>query len=575
MANYSLAVGTQFQPFTYQELMAPVAASTEAHMKSEQELSGLQATSANLRNRALAEPNEEWSKKYLEYADYLDNAANTLATQGLSPNVRNQLLQARKDYFNYVAPAQQALAKQQAITEYQFKQDPSKRMVFGDLPTIQQLIANPELNPVGYSGSDVYGSALKTGQSAAKKKVREYIKHSPSLAGYIEQWKEVGYKQGDIERFRRDNPEIAKLVDTIKDEYGQFDGLNKKGKDKMEAEIIKGLYDGALYDNERKVIFDQYQAELREAARKAKEKEANIERVPAPMVDLAQRSYVTGNTDYDAKQAVQEANRQKFLNKHKEVLDKLEYLEKLRVADNKKDYDEVPQNLLSSAEMRKLKRDMPGLISGDNPTYGNVKKALYHYYNNYRPGGITKNSSIYDVKRGRELYTSYVGEETEKAIRNALSNAEIVDHEWKDGKLVPKKGFWGGKEKKNIFRESSDETGLSNFKLVNNPLNGTVYMEAQEGNKTIKFPLPKNVNENVVTNLFINNEEQRKIVEAASKGKLAEYYNKQYGTHFDEDEAMYMMNQEWPNLINEYRALAADLFPTNKHEATKNTSVTR
>ena len=567
MANYSLIVGSKFQPLSYQEILAPVQSATEAHIKSQDELAMLEASSEALRNRALAEADQDWAKRYNMYTNALNEASESLATQGLNPDVRNKLLNARRDYFSSVQPALQALAQQQAITDSQWKQDPAKRMVYGELPTIQQLIANPELKPVGFSGQEVYQSALTSGKSASTKKVADIIKKSPVLQGYIEQWKTVGYKQGDIDKFVALNPEIKKLIDTVKQEHGGFDGLTKSGKERMEAEIVKGLYDGAIYNQDRKLEFNKYEAELREAKRKQDETEI----IPTPKANVVQRTALYGNPDYDYKERVAEENRAKFFEKNNNIIEIIGYLADKAEKENIKNIQNIPDGILSSKEFKNFMKDMKGYVGSDALTYGNMKKAYAHYLEYYAPSGSEATPTIYDMMRGREMVSDYAKGETQNAVRTALKNntSKSYNHTWENGELKEKTGFFGGKEEVNIDK-------LKDFKVVDNALKGQIYIEStDDSGETVRFPLDKAVNETVVYALKQNNKKRHEILKLANEGKLAAYFNKKYKTNLTEEEALYMMRNDWGNLVDEYREILADLFPYNKHEANKNKSVTR
>lgn len=567
MANYSLIVGSKFQPLSYQEILAPVQSATEAHIKSQDELAMLEASSEALRNRALAEADQDWAKRYNMYTNALNEASESLATQGLNPDVRNKLLNARRDYFSSVQPALQALAQQQAITDYQWKQDPAKRMVYGELPTIQQLIANPEMKPVGFSGHEVYQNAMNSGKSASTKKVTDIIKKSPVLQGYIEQWKTVGYKQGDIDKFVAVNPEIKKLIDTVKQEYGGFEGLTKAGKERMEAEIVKGLYDGALYNQDRKLEFNKYEAELREAKRRQDETEI----IPTPKANVVQRTALYGNPDYDYKERVAEENRAKFFEKNNNIIEIIGYLADKADKENIKNIQNIPEGILSSKEFKNFMKDMKGYVGSDALTYGNMKKAYAHYLEYYAPSGSEATPTIYDMMRGREMVSDYAEGETQTAVRTALKNntSKSYNHVWDNGELKEKTGFFGGKEEVNIDK-------LKDFKVVDNALKGKIYIEStDDSGNTVKFPLDKAVNETVVHALKQNNRKRHEILKLANEGKLAAYLNKKYKTNLTEEEALYMMRNDWGNLIDEYREILSDLFPYNKHEANKNHSVTR
>lgn len=78
MANYSLILDTHFKPFTYAEMLAPIAAATEAHQNLEKEYGALEAE-ANLWDKiANEEPDSKAAAMYRRYIEDLHNRADIL-----------------------------------------------------------------------------------------------------------------------------------------------------------------------------------------------------------------------------------------------------------------------------------------------------------------------------------------------------------------------------------------------------------------------------------------------------------------------------------------------------------------
>ena len=84
MANYSLILDTKFKPFSYQEMLAPVAASTQAHQALEEEYNEL-AAKANVWDKMANEQTDSKAyKMYKAYADDLSARADDLMKYGLN-----------------------------------------------------------------------------------------------------------------------------------------------------------------------------------------------------------------------------------------------------------------------------------------------------------------------------------------------------------------------------------------------------------------------------------------------------------------------------------------------------------
>lgn len=299
MANYSFVVGSKFQPLTYQELLAPVQASTEAHIKKRDELGLYQATAEALKERALAEPDQNWSKKYMDYLDNLEDASNALATQGLSPDVENKALKARNGYFSAVVPAQTALARLQQLSDIQFKQNPELRMAYGALPTIDTLIATPEYTPAAYSGKEVYEQALKSGATATTKNVVDKFVRSRDFPAFIKHINTVGYSEKDADSLMKNHPEMKNLIDTVVKQHQDFEGLDEVGKNKMKTEVVKGLFDASIYSSKNSLIQNpEYMENLKAKHEREKANKPEKPEVP-PRMDFNTVILKTGNLDFD------------------------------------------------------------------------------------------------------------------------------------------------------------------------------------------------------------------------------------------------------------------------------------
>lgn len=266
MANYSFVINSKFRPFTYEELVAPIKYATEEHNKREEQLSALSSQAETIRERAnaeeLANPNSKWVKKYREYADNLDKAATELARYGIKGGSRQALMQLRKDYFNSVDPAVKAIEQQKKLVDTQFAMDPTKRMVWGETPTVDQLIGDMSLKPVGYSGKDAYEQAVMSAKGASARNVINAITRDPKLAGYFMKIKEAGYNAQTMDELRS-IPAIKEAEERVIEQFEGFNGLSKLDKAKMRKEVEKGIFDGVIYNKDITPVYDQYADAIR------------------------------------------------------------------------------------------------------------------------------------------------------------------------------------------------------------------------------------------------------------------------------------------------------------------------
>lgn len=250
MANYELIVNSKFQPFSYERYIKPYQLYNEAYTEQENALNTLSVTSELLRERALAEKanGQEWAGKYLDYLDSLKAQADALSKEGLNVNSRRALSNLKTAYGTTVAPVQKAIEAQAALAKIAASQNPALRMQYGEMPTIDALIADPTKTQIGYSGATVEESAMKLAAQAASRTT------SDSFNAFRHYWMKhlqtVGYNQATINKFLEEAsnvPELQKIYKQVTDQFGGFEGLSDAQKDKMKGEILTGILKGAGY----------------------------------------------------------------------------------------------------------------------------------------------------------------------------------------------------------------------------------------------------------------------------------------------------------------------------------------
>ena len=265
MPDYSLVVNSQFQPFSYQEMLAPVLQATQAQQDIENQYSMLDSDANTIQQRALTDSDSEWAKRYNAYTKQLEDSAADLAANGLTPSSRSTLLKLKRDYSSNVNPALMAIQRQAEIARtQQAKNGEGVRMVYGEMPSIDQLIADPNLDRVSYSGKDIEASAATSAAAASARHVIDNFKKDPANAGWMKHIKETGYSSRAFnallnEAKNSSDPSVnilAQITNQVKQQFGNFEGVSEADKHKLEGEILSGLFKGSVYRNE-----DTYQTD--------------------------------------------------------------------------------------------------------------------------------------------------------------------------------------------------------------------------------------------------------------------------------------------------------------------------
>ncbi len=163
MANYNLILDTKFNPFSYAEMLAPVAAATQAHQAIEEELGSLAAKASALDKKANEQTDPKAYRMYKAYSDDLEARVEDLMRNGLDPTSRMGMLNMRARYNKEIVPIEVAYKRREDLAAEQRKAmqaNPTLRYQrMANTMSLDDFIDNPSLD---YGKS--YSGALLTQQ---------------------------------------------------------------------------------------------------------------------------------------------------------------------------------------------------------------------------------------------------------------------------------------------------------------------------------------------------------------------------------------------------------------------------
>ena len=228
MPNYSLTINSQFRPFTYQELAAPLDRQDAYHehlMEQYEKLSSqadiLEAMGANDRDNKSGAYSQ-----FKAYSDNLRNERDLLYKHGLDPNSRLRLAEMRRRYNTEIVPIQNAWTKREQEADMQMKaqmQNPSLRFTRdARTSTLDSYIANPT------GGFGVVNlNAISADMAAMAKSLEGKIKRGEKVDGidsvtynYIQQY---GLDESTINRWLKDpqsNPTLTNMKNQVLAKHG-------------------------------------------------------------------------------------------------------------------------------------------------------------------------------------------------------------------------------------------------------------------------------------------------------------------------------------------------------------------
>lgn len=105
----AIVINSQFDPFSMQDLWSPLSQVSEAHMKTEAELSNFATEGAAWKNYVNPTRDVQANKLLSSYETEIDNASNLLMKEGLTPSIRKKLLNLKQSYANNIVPISRAV----------------------------------------------------------------------------------------------------------------------------------------------------------------------------------------------------------------------------------------------------------------------------------------------------------------------------------------------------------------------------------------------------------------------------------------------------------------------------------
>lgn len=172
MPNYGLVINSRFRPFSYQEMLAPVAQATQAHQALEDAYSELEMKANTLETVLNKERDPELYQQYREYIDALGSVSDELARNGLTPTSRQMASNLRGRYASDIVPIQAAAERRAAIAKAQrdaLMKDPTTLFSGRAAETnLKEFYDNPTLDFENYSGALLAKQVSDQASSIAK-----------------------------------------------------------------------------------------------------------------------------------------------------------------------------------------------------------------------------------------------------------------------------------------------------------------------------------------------------------------------------------------------------------------------
>lgn len=302
MANFSFVSGAKFRPFSYQEMLQPLAAYTQEY-NTIQEGMGELGTKADVFDKMANEQTDPLAyAMYKQYSNDLAAQAESLAKQGLTPASRQGLIDMKRRYSSEIVPIEQAYKRRQELVDEQRKLQAQDSTLLFDRPastlSLDELISNPALSPQSYSGALLAKQVGTAAQNLAKE-VRENPRKWRTILGnqYYETIMQKGFRPEEIMQAVQNNPEASPILQGIVEDAVGSSGI----KNWNDENILNRAYDYARQGLWNAVGETQYQTLSNKAydyamqERIAKLKKGKTEGTPSPTWRSVPKTKVDGD----------------------------------------------------------------------------------------------------------------------------------------------------------------------------------------------------------------------------------------------------------------------------------------
>ncbi len=256
MANFSYTASKSFTPFTFEQMLKPLAMYTEAINEVEEDYNNLNNEASLIKSYANTIPDSATAKRYNNFAEELERQANSLAKSGLNPSVRANLTSLKRRYADEITPIKQAYILQNKLIEEQRKlraENPSL-MFDKDFAVVapEDIINNPNSTYIPISGNELYAKGNAAAKAASLRRI-SYAQRKALGDQYYELTKRQGYSSVEAANWlagKYNIPELSAAISRINTETNTGI-LSKNDQIRANNYIVDGIMSGLVYSEDR------------------------------------------------------------------------------------------------------------------------------------------------------------------------------------------------------------------------------------------------------------------------------------------------------------------------------------
>ena len=269
--NYDFVIDSSFQPFSMQELLTPMLMYKENFEKMESAYEDLSSKADKFKYLSQTLPEGSQSRQIYEgYANELNQQAEDLAKNGLSMSNRRALTNLKRRYQGEIGRldlADQALQEERKLRRQMSAKDSSMLYALDNL-SIDSFLDGNTPNLYNISGNDLYTKGAIIGKNFSSR-VYGTQEGGKTLGGYYRDYiQRKGYTQDQLNRFSNEImddfakevsvlPELQQAAKSLLDANGVTENLTGNSLRKAQQQVIRGIVDNAVYEEDHKLYEDK------------------------------------------------------------------------------------------------------------------------------------------------------------------------------------------------------------------------------------------------------------------------------------------------------------------------------
>lgn len=242
----------KYDPFTFQELVAPYALIDKAAGEVMDTIDELGSKAEALKKYADENPNSDYAKQYNQYMNDLDKIASDMSRYGMSATLRDNSRSLKRRYSSVIDPIDKAAKIRKERSDEQRKLKAANPNLMFDVDwsnmKLQDVINNPDLGYSSINGDDLYKKGAVAGKSISSTMISDPEVKRTLGNQYYQLTRVYGMTPTEAyTQLSNADSDLSKAVKRIATESG-INILSENDQNKAVNFIIDGVMGGLTYD---------------------------------------------------------------------------------------------------------------------------------------------------------------------------------------------------------------------------------------------------------------------------------------------------------------------------------------